>query len=173
MIPTPSPVIRTLPSLTGLAKFQTTNEVKTTYTNDFRKRRNLEFILDDIPTLRVRRTASVSKSTDDLRTNYSENEFNSKSARLAPLYHEDRGKLRKLFEARKVNGVDYFRSHFDHNDVAREKQLMNKTLYEVDFTPYSHAARFPQIKRDRFFQTTGSRNVKFLKSNSGIIYHFG
>lgn len=170
MIPTPSPVIRTLPSLTGLAKFQTKNEVKTTYTNDFRKRRNYEFILDDIPTLRVRRTASLSRSYDDI--GHSGNEFNSNSARLVPLYHEDRGKLRKLFEARKINGVDYFRSHFDHNEVAKEKHLMNKSLYEFDFPPYQHAPKFPQIKPDRFFQTTGSRNVKFLNSNSGIIYHF-
>lgn len=146
---------------------------ESTYNSDFQKRRSLENFDDDISTNSyddngLFNNQSLSQSFHDLSVMKAKakEDFGLTSNPLAqPLYKTNKYGLLPIHRSKKIDGINYFRSHMD---PSVKKKFESQSLYNFDFS--FQKPRIPSyIKRDGYVHTNAEKNVRYLSSYNGSL----
>ena len=147
---------------------------QSTYTSDYQKRRSLENV-DENSDDYLMGNKNLSESMYELslmKANHAAKNHLSHSADplAQPLYKTNKYGLLPIHRSKRIDGVNYFRSHMDPTAISEAKrQLESRSIYSLDFYTASSRKIPGYIKKDGYHHTNSERNVRYLKSYNGSL----
>lgn len=147
---------------------------ESTYTGDYQRKKKVEDFVDESLDQQLWGNKELHSSFQDLsqeRRKFYEQESKSD---YQPLYKTYKYGLLPIFKSKKIDGINYFRSHMDPSVMNETKRSFNVSTSYQDLQSklpkYSHKAKIPTyIKRDGYFHTNSEKNVRYLKSYNGSL----
>jgi len=148
---------------------------QSTYTSDYQKRKSLEADNENSDDYLLG-NKSLSESMHELSLMKASHASRNRLAYSVdpmhqPLYKTNKYGLLPIHRARKIDGVNYFRSQMDPAAISEaRRELESRSLYSLDYTISNSSRKVPgYIKKDGYHHTNSEKNVRYLKSYNGSL----
>jgi hypothetical protein len=148
---------------------------QSTYTSDYQKRKSLEADNENSDDYLLG-NKSLSESMHELSLMKASHASRNRLAYSVdpmhqPLYKTNKYGLLPIHRARKIDGVNFFRSQMDPAAISEaRRELESRSLYSIDYTISNSSRKVPgYIKKDGYHHTNSEKNVRYLKSYNGSL----